>query len=197
VKILIACEYSGVVRDQFIRKGHQAVSCDINPTHSLGPHIRDDVRAVLNDGWDMMIAHPPCTYLANSGNKHLYIEPDREKKAQEAAQFFRELLNAPIPRICIENPVMRRAVERVGCKHDQLIQPYQFGHMETKATCLWLKNLPPLRPLCDLKEVTYALPANERQRIFYMSRGKNRGKERSRTYHGIAWAMAEQWSNVA
>lgn len=197
MRVLVACEYSGAVRDQFIRKGLKAVSCDLEPTQALGPHIRDDVRAVLNDGWDMMIAHPPCTYLANSGNKHLYIEADREQKAQEAASFFRELLNAPIPRICIENPIMRQAKERVGQKHDQLIQPYQFGHMESKATCLWLKNLPPLKHISDLKDVTFALPASERQRMFHMSPGKNRGKERSRTYHGIAWAMAEQWSNLA
>lgn len=197
MRVLVACEYSGAVRDQFIRKGLKAVSCDISPTESLGPHIRDDVRAVLNDGWDMMIAHPPCTYLANSANKHLYIEADREAKAQAAALFFRELLNAPIPHICIENPIMRHAVKRVGRKHDQLIQPYQFGHMESKATCLWLKGLAPLQPISDLKDVTFALPASKRQRMFHMSPGKNRGKERSRTYHGIAWAMAEQWSNLA
>jgi hypothetical protein len=143
MRVLVACEYSGVVRDQFLRMGHDAISCDIEPTESKGPHIQDDVLAVINDGWDMMIAHPPCTYLANSGNKHLYIEHDREDKAQKAALFFRQLLNAPIPKICVENPVMRQAVYRVGRKHDQLIQPHQFGHLETKATCLWLKGLPP------------------------------------------------------
>lgn len=191
--MLVACEFSGTVRDQFRRLGHDAVSCDILPSERPGKHIQDDVLAVINDGWDMMIAHPPCTYLANSGNKHLYIEPGREEKAQAAANFFKRLMEAPIERICIENPVMRQAVERVGRKQDQIIQPYQFGHMETKATCLWLKGLPKLKPISDLKAATYAMPSNERQRMFHMTPGKNRGKDRSKTYHGIAWAMAQQW----
>lgn len=196
MRILIACEYSGTVRDQFIRAGHDAISCDILATKRPGPHIQDDVLALINDGWDMMIAHPPCDYLANSGNKHLYIEHDREEKAQLAAQFFRKLLTAPIPRICLENPIMRHAIERVGRKPDQIIQPYQFGHMETKATCLWLKELPKLKPISDLKECTYAQPNNERQKMFYMSPSKERGLLRSKTYHGFAWAMAQQWSNL-
>lgn len=196
MRVLIACEYSGTVRDQFIRMGHDAISCDILPTKQKGPHIQDDVLAVLNDGWDMMIAHPPCTYLANSGNKHLYIEDDREKKAQGAAEFFRALLNAPISRICIENPVMRHATQRVGRKQDQVIQLYDYGHMETKATCLWLKNMPKLQKISDLKEATYAQSLKERQRMFYMSPSKNRGLLRSKTYHGIAWAMATQWGSV-
>lgn len=193
MRVLIACEMSGVVRDQFKRKGHDAVSCDLLPSMRQGKHIQDDVLAVLNDGWDLMIAHPPCTYLANSGNKHLYIELDRERKALEAAWFFKQLLNAPIPKICVENPIMRDAVGRVGRKQDQLIQPYQFGHMEEKATCLWLKGLPPLKPISDLKAVTKALPLKDRQRMFYMSPSSERGKMRSITYHGVAWAMAEQW----
>lgn len=192
----MACEYSGTVREQFRLAGHEAVSCDILPTKRPGKHIQDDVLSVLNDGWDLMIAHPPCTYLANSGNKHLYIEPDREQKAQEAAIFFKKLLNAPIPKICVENPIMRHAVERVGRKQDQLIQPTGFGHMETKATCLWLKNLPPLTPFTDLREVASAMPINERQKMFYMPPGKDRGLARSKTYHGIAWAMAKQWGAV-
>lgn len=196
MRALVACEYSGTVRDQFRRMGHDAVSCDILPTEKPGPHIQDDVLAVINDGWDMMIAHPPCTYLANSGNKHLYVDLDREEKAQAAAYFFKLLLNAPIARICVENPIMRCAVERVGRKQSQIIHPYQFGHMETKATCLWLKGLPPLKPISDLKAATYAMPSNERQRMFYMTPGKNRGKDRSKTYHGIAWAMAQQWGAV-
>lgn len=193
MRVLIACEFSGTVRDQFIRAGHDAVSCDILPSKSKGPHIEDNALAVINDGWDMMIAHPPCTYLANSGNKHLYIDPLREQKAQVAARFFLQLLNAPIARICVENPIMRHAVERVGRKHDQLIQPTQFGHMEEKATCLWLKGLPPLVHISDLKAVTRALPKNKRQKCFYMSPSEDRGLQRSITYHGIAWAMAEQW----
>jgi hypothetical protein len=194
MRVLVACEYSGTVRDQFRALGHEAVSCDLIPSTSKGGmHIQDDVTYLLHDGWDLMIAHPPCTYLANSGNKHLYIEPDREEKAQEAARFFRMLLDAPIPKICVENPIMRHAVQRVGRKQDQLIQPYNFGHMETKATCLWLKGLPKLQPISDLKAATYALPPNKRQRMFYMSPKKKRGQDRSLTYHGIAWAMAQQW----
>ena len=196
MKILVACEYSGTVRDQFIRMGHKAISCDIQPTKRNGPHIQDDVLAVISDGWDMMIAHPPCDYLANSGNKHLYLEAGREDKAKKAADFFRKLLNAPIPRICIENPVMRHAMERVGRKPDQIIQPWQFGHMETKATCLWLKGLPKLQPFSDLKAATFAQPDNERQKMFYMSPSPERGLLRSKTYHGFAWAFAQQWGNL-
>lgn len=193
MRILVACEMSGVVREQFKRLGHDAVSCDILPSLRPGKHIQDDVLAIINDGWDLMIAHPPCTYLANSGNSHLYTQPDREEKAQKAAWFFRQLLDAPIPRICVENPIMRDAVGRVGRKQDQVIQPYQFGHMETKATCLWLKGLPKLQPISDLKEVTFALPDNQRQRLHYLPPSKTRAQERSITYHGIAWAMANQW----
>jgi hypothetical protein len=196
MRVLVACEYSGTVRDQFIKAGHDAISCDILPTKRPGPHIQDDVLAVINDGWDLMVAHPPCDYLANSGNKHLYIEADREEKAQAAAEFFKKLLNAPIPRICVENPIMRHAVERVGRKPDQIVQPYQFGHMETKATCFWLNGLPKLQPISDLKKVTYAQHNNERQRMFYMSPSIQRGLLRSKTYHGLAWAMANQWGNA-
>lgn len=195
MRVLVACEYSGTVRDQFIMAGHDAISCDILASKRPGPHIQDDALSVLNDGWDMMIAHPPCDYLANSGNKHLYLEHDREKKAQEAAKFFRALLAAPIPKIAVENPIMRYAVERVGRKPDQIMQPYQFGHMETKATCLWLKGLPKLQPFSDLKEATYAQPDNERQKMFYMSPSPERGLARSKTYHGFAYAMARQWGN--
>lgn len=177
--------------------GHDAWSCDLLHSDIPGNHYQEDARIVLDfvaqDKWDLLIAHPPCTYLANSGNKHLYIERDREQKAQQAASFFKMFLEAPIPRICVENPVMRYAVERVGRKADQIIQPYQFGHMEQKATCLWLKGLPSLNHISDLKAATNALTSRERQRMFHMSPGKNRGKERSRTYHGIAWAMAQQW----
>lgn len=196
IKVLIACELSGIVRDQFLRRGFDAISCDLEPTERKGPHIQDDIAAILNDGvWDLMIGHPPCTYLANSGNKHLYIESGREEKAQEAAKFFKSLLNAPIKHIAIENPIMRRAIERVGRKQDQIIQPTQFGHMERKATCLWLKNLPNLKPISDLESVTRALPIKDQQKVFYASPGKDRAKLRSYTYHGIAWAMAEQWGN--
>lgn len=197
MRVLIACEFSGTVRDQFIRAGHDAVSCDILPSISkLGPHIQDDVLAVINDGWDLMIAHPPCTYLANSGNKHLYIESGREEKAQQAAQFFKKLLGSPISKICVENPIMRLPVERIGRKHDQIIHPHQFGHMEEKATCLWLKGLPQLEHISNLKACTSALPKNKRQKCFYTSPGKDRGLQRSVTLHGVGWAMANQWGKL-
>jgi hypothetical protein len=133
-----------------------------------------------------MIAHPPCTFLANSGNKHLYLQPDRERNAQDAAAFFRALMDVPIPKICIENPIMRHAIQRVGRKQDQIIQPWQFGHGETKATCLWLKGLPKLIP-------TNIVEGRE-ARIHLMAPGPNRSLERSRTYQGIADAMATQWA---
>ena len=134
MRVLIACEFSAVVRNAFQSLGHEAWSCDLLPTDGYARwHIQGDVLPLLENGWDMMIAHPPCTYLANSANKHLYIEPDRERKAQEAAQFFRALMNSPIERICIENPIMRHAVERVGRKQDQVIQPWQHGHVGNQA----------------------------------------------------------------
>lgn len=199
MRVLVACEFSGVVRDQFVRMGHDAVSCDMLACRSKkGIHIRDDIRAVLRatGGWDLMIAHPPCTYLANSGNKHLYLDGSRAAKADEAAAFFRELLEADIPRICVENPIMRAAEAMVGRRCDQVIQPWMFGHMEKKATCLWLKGLPKLVPLTDLREVTEALPKHLQQKAFYMSPSAGRGLLRSITLHGIAWAMANQWGRA-
>lgn len=189
MKVLIACEFSGIVRDAFIARGHDAISCDLLPTERPGPHIQQDVREVLGQmHFDLVIAHPPCTYLANSANKHLYLEADREQKAQEAAKFFRFLLNCGAARVCVENPIMRHAEERVGRKPDQIIQPWQFGHGETKATCLWLKGLPKLVPTNIVEGRT--------ARVHRESPGPNRWKNRSRTYQGIADAMAEQWGSV-
>lgn len=142
MKVLIACEYSGRVRDAFLARGHQAVSCDLLPSDSLGPHYKGDVRDLLNDWWDLMIAHPPCTYLCSSGLHWNKRVPGRQELTEEALDFVRILLDAPIKRIALENPV--------GCistrirKYDQLIQPWQFGHDASKSTCLWLKNLLPL-----------------------------------------------------
>jgi len=196
MRVLIGCEFSGVVRDQFIRLGHDAVSCDVLPTRAKGPHIQDDVLAVINDGWDLAIFHPPCTYLANSGNKHLYIEPERPNKAALASIFFKELLNSPIPRVCVENPIMRAPEHNAGRRADQVIQPWMFGHMEKKATCLWLRGLPKLMPISDLKEATEALPLHLQQKSFYMTPSADRGLLRSITYHGIAFAMAKQWGSL-
>jgi site-specific DNA-cytosine methylase len=183
VRVLVACEYSGVVRDAFLRRGHDAMSCDLLPTEQPGPHHEGDVRDILGDGWDLMIAHPPCTHLSVSGAR--WFE-EKQAAQDDALAFVLELLTAPIPRICIENPVS--IISSHIRKPDQIIQPWQYGHGETKATCLWLKNLPPLVP-------TQVVSGRE-ARIHRMPPGPDRWKERSRTYHGIAEAMAEQWGQA-
>ena len=195
MKILIACEYSGTVRDAFIRRGHDAMSCDLLPTDAPGPHYQGSVLDILEDGWDLMVAHPPCTYMTNSGVTWLHKDPNRWALLDEAARFFCELLNAPIPRIAIENPIMHKhAKERIGnIKQTQVVQPWMFGHMEQKATCLWLKGLPALTPTNNVKEEMLKLPARERQRLHYLPPSADRWKLRSTTYRGIADAMAEQW----
>lgn len=194
MRVLIACEYSGRVRDAFAAMGHYAMSCDLLPSESPGEHYQGDIYDVLFDDWDLMVAHPPCTYLSNSGVCHLYKDPTRWAKMRAGAVFFRNLLHARIPRICIENPIMHcYAKGIIGRGQDQVIQPWQFGHKEKKATCLWLKGLPPLVPTSDLKAETNALPMREQQRLHYLSPGPDRWCERSRTFPGIANAMAEQW----
>ena len=197
MKVLIACEFSGVVREAFRKRGHNAWSCDLLPTEIPGQHLQGDIFAWIRwQPWDLMIAHPPCTYLCNSGVRWLYdgygwnMRPIRQEQRwddmREAALFFKILLDADIPKIAVENPIPHKyAVEIIGRNYDQLIQPWQFGHGETKATCLWLKGLPPLIP-------TSIDPGRE-HRIHKMSPGPNRGMERSRTYQGIADAMASQW----
>jgi len=182
MKILIACEYSGRVRDAFIRRGHDAISCDLLPTDAPGPHYQGDVADILNDGWDMMIAHPPCTHLAVSGARHFAAKRESGVQ-QEALDFVRLLLEAPIERIALENPVS--IISSHIRKPDQIIQPWQFGHGETKATCLWLKNLPKLQP-------TNIVEGRE-ARIHKMPPSADRWKKRSETYEGIANAMAAQW----
>ena len=182
MKILIACEYSGTVREAFSKLGHDAWSCDILETEIPGNHLQCDVREILGDGWDMMIAHPPCTHLAVSGARWF---KDKKVEQAEALEFVRLLLNAPIEKIAVENPIS--IISSHIRKPDQIIQPWQFGHGETKATCLWLKNLPKLQP-------TNIVEGRE-QRIWKMPPGENRWKERSRTFEGIAQAMANQWGN--
>ena len=192
MRVLIACEYSGTVRDAFLARGHDAMSCDLLPTDVEGPHYQGDVFDIINDGWDLMIAHPPCTHLAVSGAMHF-----AKKKAsgvQDAAlQFVRELMNAPIPKICIENPIS--IISSRIRKPDQIIQPWQFGHMEQKTTCLWLKNLKPLTPTVIVYDEMMKLPKNVRERMHYLPPSENRWKLRSKTYQGIANAMADQWGN--
>lgn len=196
LRVLVACEYSATVRDAFRSRGHDAWSCDLLPTDGDPRwHIQGDVLAVVNDGWDLMIAHPPCTYMTNSGVRWLHKDPTRWAKLDEAAAFFKALWDAPVERIAVENPIMHgHAKQRIGgMKQAQVLQPYMFGHMEQKATCLWLKGLPLLVPTTDLKAATKALPNNQRQRLFHLTPGPDRWKQRSTTFAGIATAMADQW----
>ena len=183
MKVLIACEYSGAVRDAFIAAGNEAMSCDLLPTDVPGPHYRGDVRDVLDYPWDLMIAHPPCTHLSVSGARH-FADKRMDGRQQSAVAFFLMLARAPIPRIAIENPVC--IMSGLYRKPDQIIQPWEYGHGETKATCLWLKNLPLLKP-------TNIVEGRE-ARIHKMPPSEDRWKLRSATYPGIARAMADQWS---
>jgi site-specific DNA-cytosine methylase len=185
MKVLVACEYSGRVRDAFRQHGHDAWSCDIleceaDSTH----HYQGPVEDILNDGWDLMVAHPPCTHLAVSGSRH-FPEKIADGRQQQALDFVRLLMDAPIDRWAIENPIS--VISSAICKPDQIIQPWQYGHGEVKATCLWLKNLPKLVP-------TNCVEGRE-QRIHKMPPSPDRWKERSRTFEGVAQAMGEQWGN--
>ena len=195
MKVLVACEFSGTVRDAFLEKGHDAMSCDLLPTEAPGPHYRGDVLDVLGRGWDLMIAHPPCTYLTVSGLHWNKRDNSRAAKTEDALAFVDALLNAPIARIALENPI--------GCistrirKPDQVIQPYQFGHDASKATCLWLKNLPLLRPTGFVEgRIVNGKPRWSNQTDSGQNRlppSADRWKKRSETYRGVALAMAEQW----
>jgi site-specific DNA-cytosine methylase len=180
VRILVACEFSGIVRDAFANRGHDSWSCDLLPSERPGSHYFGDVKEILTSGWDLMIAHPPCTHLAVSGARWF---KDKKKEQAEALEFVGMLMNAPIPKICIENPVS--IISSKIRKPDQIIQPWMFGHGETKTTCLWLKGLSKLEPtdIVDGREA----------RIHKMPPSPIRWKERSRTYQGIADAMANQW----
>lgn len=192
MKVLVACEYSGIVRDAFIARGHDALSCDFLATESIGPHYQGDVRDIIDEGWDLMIAFPPCTYLCSSG-MHWTTRGLRDPKlTEDALDFVRFLLDAPINKIALENPI--------GCistrirKPDQIINPWQYGHPESKKTCLWLKNLPPLQPTNILtKNGKYwdnQTPSGQNR----LGPSSDRWKIRSKTYKGIAEAMAEQWT---
>ena len=196
MNILIACEESGAVRNAFIAKGHNAISCDILPTSSPGPHIQGDVLELLKYKWDMIIAHPPCTYLSNSGVCHLYNKDGSEKKdrwlkLRMAVAFFKAIESSDCEKICIENPIPHKY--GIGKTYNQLIQPWMFGHAESKATCLWLKGIPKLKETNNVKDQWKALPKREAQRMHYLSPGPERAKLRSKTYIGIAEAMASQW----
>lgn len=184
MKVLVACEFSGVVRRAFRARGHDAWSCDLLPAEDESEHhIEGDVWYALDDCWDLMIAHPPCTHLAVSGARWF---KDKRAEQEQALQFVRNLMSAPIPRIAVENPVS--IISSHIRKPDQIIQPWQFGHGETKATCLWLKNLPKLTPTNTV--------SGRDARVHRMPPGPDHWKERSRTFEGIAAAMAEQWGAI-
>ena len=180
MRVLVACEFSGIMREAFKSRGHYAMSCDLLPTELAGNHYQGDIRNVLYDGWDVMIAHPPCTHLAVSGARWF---KDKVAEQDEALTFVSMLLDSPINKIALENPVS--VISTRIRKPDQIIQPWMFGHGEVKTTCLWLKGLPPLVPT-DIVEGREA-------RIHKMPPSKDRGHLRSITYQGIANAMAEQW----
>lgn len=184
MKVLVACEFSGIVRDAFAREGHDAWSCDLLPSERPGQHLQCDIRGVLEQEWDLMIAHPPCTHLAVSGARWF---AEKQKEQAQAIEFFMLLANAPIDRIAVENPISIMSTR--WRKPDQIIQPWQFGHGETKATCLWLKGLPLLVPT--------NVVAGREGRVWKLPPSPDRWKERSRTFLGIAEAMAKQWGKRA
>jgi len=194
MNVLIACEFSGIVRDAFIKKGHNAFSCDLLPTEKKSKyHIQDNILNHLNKEWDLMIGHPPCTFLTNSGVCWFSKDNSRWQKLKEGGNFFKELKNANIEKICLENPIPHKYGKKYMGNYTQIIQPYQFGHLERKATCLWLKNLPKLKPVNNVYEEMKKLPKNISQRLHYLPPSKDRWKLRSRTFQGIADAMADQW----
>lgn len=197
MKVLVACEFSGIVRDAFIKHGHEAMSCDLEPTDKPGPHYQGNIFDVIDDGWDLMIAHPPCTYLSNAGARWLFpkgiLNQERYKLGLNAKQFFMALLNANISKICVENPKPSLIYELPKCS--QVIQPYQFGDPFSKRTHLWLKNLPKLNPTNIVNidgywcgSFTSKNKGNKKKSVL----GKT-WKERSKTFQGIADAMASQW----
>ncbi len=209
MKVLVACEYSGTVRDAFIARGHDAMSCDLLPTDVAGPHYQGNVFDIIDDGWDLMIAHPPCTYLTNAGVRHLHENVTskngvrakiygkaRMVEMEKAANFFKALLSYCIPMICVENPIPHKYARAIIGEYNQIIQPWQFGHEESKATCLWLNGLPNLKPTNIVGPPPKNMTKEEKKkwhRIHMTAPSKDRWKIRSTTYKGIAAAMAEQW----
>tara|TARA_R100000458_G_C8225343_1_gene208523 strand:- start:202 stop:795 length:594 start_codon:yes stop_codon:yes gene_type:complete len=183
MRVLVACEYSGRVRDAFRRNGHDAWSCDLLECEADPQwHYQGPVEELLHDGWDLMVAHPPCTHLAVSGSRHFHR---KQREQRDALNFVRLLMSAPIPRWCIENPVS--VISSAIRPPDQIIQPWEHGHGETKATCFWLQNLPRLVPSNCVE--------GREPKVHLMSPGPDRWKERSRTYQGVADAMADQWGS--
>jgi hypothetical protein len=208
MRVLVACEYSGTVRDAFTRLGHTAMSCDLLPSDTPGLHHQGDVREILHSGyWDLVIAHPPCTYLCRAGARWLHDErpstptclrgQDRWRALHDAVDFLRMFLECGAPRIAVENPrPYSAAAALIGSQPDQYVQPYEFGHLERKQTGLWLRNLPPLVPTSDLKAETLSLPKSVTDKVHRAAPGPDRWKLRSITYKGIADAMATQWGGL-
>ena len=205
MRVLVACEYSGIVRDAFIEKGHDAMSCDLLPTELPGPHYQGDVFDIINDGWDMMIAHPPCTYLSYVATRS-WNDKGRITKRLESLEFFRKLWEAPIDKICVENP--KGCASPIIAKYSQIIQPWYFGEPHYKTTCLWLKNLPKLEHPEQNTFFVKTQKLNKPKPVYIspktgknvhweeaMKGGKNRGHNRSKFWPSIAQAMAEQWGN--
>ncbi|MEQ8547608.1 MAG: hypothetical protein RIC03_06845 [Cyclobacteriaceae bacterium] len=203
MKAIVICEESQEVTKALRAKGITAYSCDLQTCSGGHPewHIQDDaIKVVYSNQWDLMIAHPPCTFITNAGVRWLFKDgrrdEDRWNELREGSWFFKTLLNAPIKYKAIENPIPHKyALDIIGRKYDQIIHPYQFGHTETKATCLWIENLPKLMPTNNVKQEMDLLPKNLKNRIHYMSPGPERTKLRSKTYTGIAEAIADQWGN--
>lgn len=191
MRVLVACEFSGIVRDAFIRNGHDAISCDLLPTERPGPHVQGDVRPLLRERWDMVVAHPPCTYLCNSGVRWLHERPGRWEKMVEAADFFCECLDANSRYVAVENPTMHKhARTQIGGIYPAFyVQPWEHGHEESKRTCFWaMGGIPPLMPTKVMRK--------REGRIHKLPPSKDRGMLRSRTFEGIADAMAEQWGKL-
>lgn len=195
MRVLIACEYSGTERDAFLAAGHDAISADLLPTETPGPHYQGDVLDLMGERWDLVIAHPPCTYLANSGVRWLYSNPTRWQDMLEGADFFRRMFDFNTPLLAVENPVQHKWAKLAHGMGDptQTVQPYEYGHPETKRTCYWLRGLPPLTTTDDVRAEMAALPKSVSNRIHYASPGPDRWKARSTSYAGIAAAMADQW----
>lgn len=190
MKVLVGCEFSGIVRDAFLERGHDAISCDLKLSKRPGPHYRGDVRNIINDGWDLAIFHPPCTHLAVSGARWFY---KKQKEQKQALEFVRELMNADIPKIAIENPVS--IISTRIRKPDQVVQPYMFGDPHTKTTCLWLKNLPLLQPtkMVDKGKRHITKSGRSLPEWYNLPQSEDRAEIRAKTFEGFAQAMADQW----
>lgn len=195
LRILVACEFSGIVRDAFVKQGFENTwSCDLLPTEREGNHYQGDVFDIINDGWDMMIAHPPCRYLCNASTGHLYKDYERWEKMYEGADFFLRLLDyEDIKYRAIENSIMNKYAKSICGEYSQIIHPYQHGHPESKRTCLWLRNLPLITPTDDVTELYRSLPYKERVKRDNLGPSPDRWKKRAETFTGIANAFAIQW----